>query len=577
MPAPFLNEEFTFTNPDGSTIRVRGTGNQHYAVFETLDGYTITEDPQSGFFHYADLSEDKQDLVSSGASVDQIDPATLGLRPHLRIRREAAKRKALSAPMLQRKRSQWELRREAKKQRRTLRSITAAPDAMPRADVTTGNYKGLCLLIEFPDVAPTISRQEVEDFCNKPGYTGFGNNGSVRDYFQDNSRGRLTYTNQVTAYFTAAHNRSYYSDPSQPYGKRARELIREALNHLKAQGYNFSQLTSDANGYIYALNVFYVGPTVNNWAKGLWPHASSLGTPFDAGGGKKFNDYQITNMGSELTLRTFCHENGHMICDFPDLYDYGGESAGVGHFCLMCYGGSNKNPVQVCAYLKNEAGWTSKLTTLTPGITVTLNAADNDFCIYPKSASEYFIIENRQKSARDTFLPDAGLAIWHVDETASNDNEQMTPAKHYECSLIQADNRFDLEGNANGGDAEDLYAAPDKVAFSDSTSPDSKWWDGSNSGLNIAQISASGTTMTFAFPAAAGWINNKRVVHTYAHANSNTAFAILETLSGWRKIAPTSADGVTNVLNILDAAAAKGNKVNVYLGSDNQIYAVYMV
>jgi hypothetical protein len=28
MSTPFLDEEFTFTNPDGSTIRVRGTGNQ---------------------------------------------------------------------------------------------------------------------------------------------------------------------------------------------------------------------------------------------------------------------------------------------------------------------------------------------------------------------------------------------------------------------------------------------------------------------------------------------------------------------------------------------------------------------
>ena len=37
---------------------------------------------------------------------------------------------------------------------------------------------------------------------------GFGNNGSVRDYFYDNSRGKLTYTNAVTQYYTAAHNRS---------------------------------------------------------------------------------------------------------------------------------------------------------------------------------------------------------------------------------------------------------------------------------------------------------------------------------------------------------------------------------
>ncbi len=318
----------------------------------------------------------------------------------------------------------------------------------------------------------------------------------------------MTYTNVVTEYYTATHNRSYYTDPSVSYGSRARELILEVLDHLKAQGFNFSQLSSDSNGFIYALNVFYVGPSVNNWSEGLWPHSWVLASPYDAGGGKKFRDYQITNMGSELTLRTFCHENGHMICDYPDLYDYGGESAGVGHYCLMCYGGNNKNPVQVGAYLKNEAGWATKLTTITPGITASLNAANNEFYIFAKNSDEYFIIENRQKSGRDTFLPDAGLAIWHIDENASNNNEQMTSAQHYECSLEQADNRFDMEGNANGGDAEDLFASPSSVLFSDTTGPDSKWWDGNNSGLNITQISASAGTMKFVVPATAGWINN---------------------------------------------------------------------
>jgi M6 family metalloprotease-like protein len=577
MPTPFLEEEFTFTHPDGNTFQVRGSGNQHYAVFETLDGYTITKDPETGDYQYAGLSADKNDLVPTGAKVEAVDPASLGLRPHLRVRREAAKHKARSAPMLQVERPQWEIRREQKKRRRKGILPGQGPEAIPLADVTTGNYVGLCLLVEFPDVAPTISVQEVDDFCNQSGYTGFGNNGSVRDYFHDNSRGKLTYTNQVTDYYTAAHNRSHYTDPDTQYGTRARELIIEALDHLKAQGFDFSQLSSDTNGFIYALNVFYVGPRVNNWSEGLWPHSWVLASPYDAGGGKKFRDYQITNMGSELSLRTFCHENGHMICDFPDLYDYGGESAGVGHYCLMCYGGSNKNPVQVSAYLKNEAGWATKATPITPGITASLNAGNNEFYLYSKSSTEYFIIENRQQSGRDTFLPDAGLAIWHVDEGASNNNEQMTPALHYECSLIQADDRFDMEGNANGGDAEDLYAAPDHTSFSDATSPDSKWWDGSNSGLNITAISASAPTMTFVVPATAGWINAKLVLHTYAHANSKTAYAIIESLSGWRKIAPTSADGVTNVMRILNAAKANAKRVNVYIDADNQIQAVYSV
>ena len=97
---------------------------------------------------------------------------------------------------------------------------------------------------------------------------------------------------------------------------------------------------------MYALNVYYAGPVTNNWAEGLWPHAHHLGSAVTLRRGKTAFDYQFTAMGAELELGTFCHENGHMLCDYPDLYDYGDESSGVGGFCLMCAGNnvSEKNP-----------------------------------------------------------------------------------------------------------------------------------------------------------------------------------------------------------------------------------------
>ncbi|MFT4101024.1 MAG: M6 family metalloprotease domain-containing protein [Burkholderiaceae bacterium] len=278
---------------------------------------------------------------------------------------------------------------------------------------------------------------------------------------------------------------------------RARELIVEALTHLRDDGFDFSGLTADASGFVYALNVFYAGPRVNVWSQGLWPHAWALASPFQVTSTKKLNDYQITNMGSELTLRTFCHENGHMVCDFPDLYDYGSESSGVGNYCLMCYGGPDKNPVEISAYLKNEAGWATSLTTLQPSASYALPAGSNDFLLHPRSATEYFILENRQRSGRDAGLPDSGLAIWHVDETGSNSNEQMTPAQHYELSLEQADGQFHLEHGANTGDSGDLFdAAATAPRFGVDTNPSSRWWDGSDSALRIASVSASAPTIT---------------------------------------------------------------------------------
>jgi len=319
--------------------------------------------------------------------------------------------------------------------------------------------------------------------------------------------------------------------------------------------------------------VFYVGPTVNNWSEGLWPHSWSLNAPFDVGGGKKLFDYQITNMGSELTLRTYCHENGHMICDYPDLYDYQSDSAGIGNYCLMCYGGNNKNPVQIDAYLKNQSGWATKAVAITPGVAATLSAANNDFYVYAKNATEYYIVENRQKTGRDTFLPDAGLAIWHVDENGNNSNQQMTAAMHYECSLVQADNRADLEKNTNAGDSEDLYSSPNNTQFSDSTSPSAKWWDGSNSGLSITDISASGATMTFNVPAVITWQSNKSVLSTFTSPHSKNAWAYIQDV-GWRKVQDLTPDGVTNMFVLLVDAEAYNRKVTVYVDA-SLIYQAY--
>ena len=74
------------------------------------------------------------------------------------------------------------------------------------------------------------------------------------------------------------------------------------------------------------------------------------------------------------------------------------------------------------------------------------------------------------------------------------------------------------------------------------------------------------------------WYTNKLVFYTYAHVNTMYAFAIIEDVTGgWKQIAPTSPDGVSNVLNILAVAQANNRKVNVYIAADNRIYAAYML
>ncbi len=72
------------------------------------------------------------------------------------------------------------------------------------------------------------------------------------------------------------------------------------------------------------------------------------------------------------------------------------------------------------------------------------------------------------------------------------------------------------------------------------------------------------------------WHNSKLVQYVYAHVNTQYAYAIIEDLSGWKRIDPVSTDGVTNVLDVLTTAKANGIRVNVHLTADEKIQAAYM-
>jgi M6 family metalloprotease-like protein len=549
MASPFVGKKFNFTQPDGTLFEVIGWGDQHYAVFETPDGYTVVKNPATGFYEVAQLSDDGTMLESAPGPQGNLDGSRAGVPPRLRINREAARLHGMQGALHMGGRRCDQRREQRRQQARAARTL-GGPLMAPPQRTTVGTYSGLCLLIDFPDEPATISRTEVEKFCNEQGYTGFGNNGSVFDYFHDNSMGRCRYTNIVADYYRAQHPKSYYTNPAIPQGTRARQLIVEALTHLQNNHFDFTPLTADEGGFVYALNVYYAGNVQNNWAEGLWPHAWHLGNTFQLAPGKVAFDYQFTDMSHELTLGTFCHENGHMLCDYPDLYDYGGESSGIGAYCLMCSGGNidEKNPAQISAYLKRLSGWAQNVTPIQHGQEITLRAGENEFAIFSKHSGEYFLLENRVRSGRDASLPDEGIAVWHVDEEGSNNHEQMTPSRHYELSLEQADGEFRLESSRyHYGDGTDLFGQP-RNRFADSTTPATKWWDGTASNLDIFDIDPPGTTVSF---------------KTRLFQDDGGAQTIQGESSPRLDIPDYRAEGITDVIAIDQEATIAGVKVTL--------------
>jgi len=535
--APFHDLPISFTQPDGTVIKVRGSGDEFYAVFETSDGYTVICDPALKAYCFALLASDGQ-LVSSGVQIHQGDPAALGLTKHLRVD------PAIRQEQVRQRHGLWEEETGVAQRWSEIKADLQQSEAQPSpggtgtngtqpsppTSTTIGNRLGLTMLIDFDDDPATIPPEEIFDFCNGNNYTNFGNHGSVKQFFKDNSNGLLLYSNVVTVYIripNSLHPKSYYVDITKDAGSQANELIRDAIGIMVAlPNYTtdilptFSKVNVDANNYVVAFNVFYAGDNGGVWQMGLWPHSGALynvGAQSLSTGGKQVYRYQISNIGTALEIGTFCHENGHLLCGYPDLYDYTGLSAGVGDWCLMAngsWGGSplGSNPSQICAYLKRASGWatTTTLTTtnaLVATVSATAGANFNHFYRLQKPGvtTEYFLAECRYQTGHDADLPGSGVLIWHIDERGDNSTVNLNPNtthNNYEATVVQADNAWDLEKYRNNGDTNDLYYSGNASSgyanlFSDSSSPNAHWWSGAASGVKFSGFSAPATAMTF--------------------------------------------------------------------------------
>ncbi|MCX5771678.1 MAG: M6 family metalloprotease domain-containing protein [Candidatus Hydrogenedentes bacterium] len=284
---------------------------------------------------------------------------------------------------------------------------------------------------------------------------------------------------------------------------------------------------------------WFASNTPRAWAHNLWhtPQLTGLGPPNKPDGkniisysycGEELNDLQIAPMG-QMT-----HELGHDI-GLPDLYDTtGNEWDGLGDHCLMSGGSWGTNggvqgdtPCHLDGYFKNWLGWGDLIQAVDGSQTVSLDAAkgSNDvFRVDIPGTSEFFIIENRQQTGYDLGLPGSlgGLAIYHCDW------DLLDPASPYfiynevngyptgsfpgpGMKLEEAHGlHFDLDfpeyyaPDPDRGKDNDYYRLGLNTNFDDASDPDSDEKDGTPSGVDASNVSASGDPMTFDIDAPVG-------------------------------------------------------------------------
>ena len=550
IAAPFA-EWLDGRSPSGRAVRIWAVGDEYSASFEAEDGHAVVFDSKALTYFYARQNGDGA-LVSTGIAVGDettADKGVLAAIPlHLRDTSPAAAaervRRIAKAEEELGMTERWEQLKATARARREFErekdsGIETAILKSPPSSPTLGSVVGLTILVDFPItnaygvVTNTLSNvahsdvtlEKLSELLNGENCTLYGNASSVRKYYEDVSCGRLSYTNIVIGWFTAAHPREYYDDPTQDNGPSARELIGEVFSQIvNAADYQTKYLpllrqVSYSGSYFRALNVWFAGPSAQVWSKGLWAHQSGVGSdiwnllPVQVDGATKyFSSYQITPVTSSPSIGTFCHENGHMICRFPDLYDYNyGGGGSAGSYSLMSNSGG-KNPPYVDAYLRTAAGWvTPREIPPVPSLITVSNRLD---CVWrysnPFDDTQYYMVENRQKKGRDSNLPGEGILIWRCDEQGSNTHPvQQTGFEGFatnrvssELSLEQADGLYELERRTHTSDANDLWFNGNSAigyggVFNAESSPCAKWRDASNAAILLSNFSANGDEMTF--------------------------------------------------------------------------------
>lgn len=472
---PYIGEIKEFSQPDGSKVEVKLYGTELYMRAEGLDGYTVVYNKE-GWICYATLNEKSTELIPTKIhyfghrSQPNSLRSDLPMSLHLDITAAARdqKIKEVSASTGYEK---------------VINKDQINTRGPLELDTLKGSLKGLTILIDFPDQPAVISVAEADSFMNQLDYTGFGNNGSTRTFYKDISLGKLDYQNYVFGYYHASKTFQYYD--SLPYAVGAQQLLGEALNWIKSQGFDFSNLSTNPDGTIRAINMMYTG-NPPRWAQGMWFHAGYYGD-FSANGVRS-GSYNTSPANAPLELGTVCHENGHMIGRWPDTYKYDDTSGpdGIGGFDLMCGGAFGTNPAPPNPYFTARVGW-GKLINMNNYTGLVYDTA-NSMTVYqwsnPINPAEYYLFQARTKTGRSLGLPDDGITIWHIDE---NGQQQTT---HVETYLVHANNNITDHAHA-------CYRETYVDEFMPMSTPNSDFYYGLASNLWIWNISKTKPVMTY--------------------------------------------------------------------------------
>lgn len=474
MGVPARRVRFVADQIDGSRIALTLCGDERLHYYLTDDAQPVVCADDGGYY-YAKLNVTG---ILSPSSVLAHEPSERNVVESNYLKARGDSRKLLSG-----------VKRSPRMQRPApVRNASATRSAF------VGTKKGLVILAQFPDCKFTMpdAKDYYQAVLNGNGAPQYGIPSSVSNYFKDQSNGLFDLQFDVVGPVTVSNKVSYYgSNNSWGDDLRPEKMVEEAVR-LSSSQVDFSDYDWDNDGYVDQIFVLYAGYSEAQGAAAytIWPHAYNLsyaGITPPMFNGVKIDAYACS---SELSgksgstpdgIGTFCHEFSHNL-GLPDLYDID-YSGGYGMYIwsLMdagCYCGPNlcgEVPCNFTGYERWLCGW-SDLTELKEGCVIddmpSVSAYGPTYLVRNRSyADEYYLLENRQQTGWDAYLPAHGLLVMHVDydRNAWLDNTVNDVRGHQRFVTIPADNTTVQSFNGCMGD---LYpGSSGNTSLTDSSIP----------------------------------------------------------------------------------------------------------
>ncbi|WP_300435201.1 M6 family metalloprotease domain-containing protein [Zoogloea sp.] len=362
-----------------------------------------------------------------------------------------------------------------------------------------GVVRVIVVLVDFSDKPMTQTAAHFEQLFFS---TGVIPTKSVREYFTDVTRGLVNIQGQVVGPFRMPKTLAQYAHGASGTGSplpNARTMARDAVLASNAS-VNFGLYDNDGNGYVDAFIVVHAGAgaEVTGSPGDIWSHKWTVdGGAMNVDGTKI---YAYLTVPEDSKIGVCCHELGHLLFGFPDLYDTDYTSEGIGNWCLMAggsWGGGGNTPVHPSAWCKANQGWATVTNVTTNGAKNIADVKDSGkiYRLWKSGAasSEYFLVENRQKTGFDASLPAGGLLIWHIDDSVSGNTNEA----HYKVALMQADGKRDMELDHNRGDGGDPYpGSSGNTTFNNTSTPNSQSYSGANTCVAVTGIGPSGPVIS---------------------------------------------------------------------------------